>query len=66
MIPRTQFVVAVTRGRKTRFFWGVKLKDALALANLRDNERFEYAKFARGAMTKAVLTYGGTVISQAA
>lgn len=42
--PKTQYVVAVTRGRKTRYSWGERLKDAVAAARLRMGERFSYTK----------------------
>lgn len=57
--PKTQYVVAVTRGRKTRYSWGEKLKDALAHANLRMGEAFVFTKLVGGPETKAEF-HGGS------
>lgn len=45
---RTEYAVAVTRGRRTRYSYGQTLKEALAHAKLREGEGFAYAKFERG------------------
>lgn len=47
-IPKRQYVVAVKRGTKTLFKWGSKLREAMALANLREGERFSYRVFEGG------------------
>lgn len=59
------FVVTVTRGSKTRFFYGERLKDALGTANPRRGETFTYAKFSRGA-TQRAQWWDGTYTSEAA
>ena len=42
------FVVTVTRGTKTRYFYGEKLKEALEYAGLKRGDAFKYARFSRG------------------
>ena len=50
-----EYVVAVTRNSKTRFFYGVTLKDALAAAGkaVENGTVFSYARFERGKVTVA-------------
>jgi hypothetical protein len=48
-----QYVIAVQRGSKTRYFYGTHLKEALKVAGLRQNERFSYARFDRAAVHRA-------------
>lgn len=43
-----QYVVAVTKGRRTRYFYGTKLKDAMNAARLKSGDGFAYACFTRG------------------
>ncbi len=45
---KQQYVVAVTKGRKTRYFYGATRKEALSHAGLKKGEGFAYAKFERG------------------
>lgn len=59
------FVVTITRGSKTRYFYGERLKDALEVANPRKGETFMYAKFAREAVQQAQW-FDGTYVSNAA
>jgi hypothetical protein len=47
------FVVTITRGRKTKFYYGEKLKEALAVAAPRVGESFKYAKFRRDRVVDA-------------
>lgn len=47
-LQRQFYVVAVTRGRRTKFGYGERLKDAMAAAGVKDGEGFEYACYARG------------------
>lgn len=50
-----QYVVAVTHGSKTRYFYGRHLKDALAAAGkaIPDDYPFTYARFERKSITQA-------------
>lgn len=63
-IQKTIFVVTITRGSKTRFFYGEKLKDALAAANPRNGEAFQYAKFGRAAVQQATWNGSGTYTTE--
>ena len=65
MMQKHIFVVTITRGRKTRFFYGERLKDALDVANPKRGETFTYAKFARSAVQRAQW-FDGTYITNAA
>jgi hypothetical protein len=56
------YVVTVTRGRRTRFSYGERLKDALAVARPRIGEKFRYARFSRKEVTEAEFR-GGTYIT---
>lgn len=47
------FIVTVTRGRKTRYSYGERLKDALDAASIKVGETFNYARFTRKAVTSA-------------
>lgn len=60
-IPRVQFVVAVRRGRKTRYFWGNRLKDCLPF--VREREEFVYAKFTRGKLFNAA-KFGRVIVTK--
>lgn len=53
--PIREYVVAVTHGRKTRYFYGRHLKDALAAAGkaVPDGHPFSYARFERKSVTEA-------------
>ena len=51
MIPKIQYVLARTRGRKTHYFYGERLKDVLG--HVKDGEGFNYARFERGAILYA-------------
>ena len=57
----TIYVVTVTRGRRTRYSYGERLKDALAVAAPKIGERFTFAKFKRGSLTKAEF-HGKTIV----
>lgn len=59
------YVVTVTRGAKTRYSYGERLKDALAVASPRLGEKFSYAKFTRAAVVSAEF-HGETYIAQVA
>lgn len=54
---KQSYVVAVTRGRTTRYFYGTTLKDAVAAAGkrIKPGVGFAYAKFERGAVQWAEL-----------
>ncbi len=56
-IPRTQYVVAVTRGRRTLYRYGKKLKEALGL--VKPGESFWYAKQVTGDFVKATMRRSG-------
>jgi hypothetical protein len=58
--PKAQYIVAVTRGTKTRYFYGEKLKDALRTAGLKPEEYFSYARFPRDGAPVAALNHGET------
>lgn len=58
-IQKTIFVVTVQRGRRTRFFYGERLKDALGVAGLKIGDAFQYAKFSRGTIADARLVRSG-------
>ena len=45
--PRHQYVLAVTRGRRTRWFYGEKLGELLK-ARVKVGDGFEYAKLTTG------------------
>ncbi len=47
------FVVTVTKGSRTRYFYGEKLKDAFDVAGLKVGDKFKYAKFSRDAVRDA-------------
>jgi hypothetical protein len=47
------YVVTVTRGSKTRYSYGEKLKEALAVANPRKGESFRYARFSRSKVNES-------------
>ena len=42
MIPRRLYVVERKRGKRTNYFYGERLKDAVALARLKLGEKFCY------------------------
>lgn len=44
-MPRTMFCVSVTRGRRTIYRYGSRMKDAVALLKLRSGERFKYVRY---------------------
>lgn len=51
-----EYVVAVTKGNKTRYFYGAKLKDATAAAGKAlKGAVFSYCKFTRGPVQVAEL-----------
>ena len=52
---KKEYAVAVTRGRKTRYFYGGTLKEALGYAKLKPGDGFAYAKFQRGTVQWAEL-----------
>lgn len=47
---KQQWVVSVTKGRKTRYFYGTKLADAMKCAGLKKGDIFGFARFARSAV----------------
>ena len=53
--PKQQYVLARKRGRRTRYFYGVRLKDVLG--HVRDGEEFVYFTLTRGEPQKA--TFNG-------
>ena len=57
---KQQYVVAVTRGSKTRYFYGATLNEAVNVANLKPGDGFAYAKFERGTVqyAEARVSYG--------
>jgi hypothetical protein len=57
-MPRTMFCVSVTRGRKTIYRYGSKMKDAVDLLKLKAGERFKYARYEHGGITAG--EWGGT------
>jgi hypothetical protein len=52
MAPRRQFCLMVTRGRRTNYYWGERLKD-LILHRLKPGDKFSYTKYVRGPILKA-------------
>jgi hypothetical protein len=40
-----EYIVAITRGRKTKYFYGQTLKEACSAAAIKNGEAFAYAKF---------------------
>lgn len=57
---KAQYVVAVTRGRKTTYKYGSTLKEAVGLSKLKPGEGFAYAKFERGDVQWAEIGAKGT------
>jgi len=60
-----EYVIAVASGSHTKYFYGHKLKDALASAGkkLSDGKVFSYAKFVKkGKTTVAELRRNGRVV----
>jgi len=57
-------MIAVTYGRKTRYFYGRHLKDAIAAAGkfLPDGKQFTYARFERKSKTVAEMANKGRTI----
>lgn len=51
--PKSMYSLAVTRGRITKFYYGLKLKDAIEAAGLKPEESFTYTKFVAGDETTA-------------
>lgn len=47
-IPKRQYIATVKRGRTTKYGYGVKLKEALAVLRLKAGERFTYRVFEGG------------------
>ena len=47
------YVVTVTRGSRTRYTYGERLKDALSAARIKIGESFKYAHFTRGPVADA-------------
>lgn len=54
IFQKSIYVVAVTRGRRTRLRYGNTLKEALALSGLKAGEDFTYMKYTGGEETDAV------------
>lgn len=53
--PKQFYILAVTRGKTTRLYYGIKtLKDALALGKLKPGDTFVFAKYIGSDETKAV------------
>jgi hypothetical protein len=59
---KQQYVVAVTTGRKTRYFYGETLKEATRASGVKDGQGFAYAKFERGAVQWAEKAKNGKVL----
>lgn len=64
-IQKNIYMVTVTRGRRTRFFYGERLKDALDVAGLKPGEKFQYARFSRGSVVPAELIRPGVYAGRA-
>lgn len=54
ILPKVMYALAVTRGRRTRYFYGTKLKDAIDAAGLLVGESFVYTKFVAGREAEAI------------
>ena len=59
---KQQWVVARTRGRRTAYFYGTKLAEAMEHARLKPGEVFGYARFLRGAVKCGEFTKGDCYI----
>jgi hypothetical protein len=62
--PRTQFIVAVRKGSKTRFFYGETRTEAIEAAGIKPGEPFAYARFDRDRVQSAYTTHEGGVVSK--
>jgi hypothetical protein len=56
---RKSYVVAVQRGQRTRYYDGIRLKEAVAAARLEPGDRFAFAKFERGPVQWAEIGAAG-------
>ena len=54
--PRNQYVLAVTRGSRTRWFYGEKLGELLK-ARVKVGDAFEYAKLTTGTWRRGIRTH---------
>ena len=63
MAPRRQFCLMVTRGRRTSYHWGERLKDLLC--HVKEHEEFQYTKYVRGPVFNAAKFGSGNNLSLA-
>lgn len=61
-LPRVQWIVVVTRGTKSRFFYGETRRDAIAAAHIKPHEVFTACKYTGGTRTVCALTEKNTVL----
>ena len=57
------FVVTITRGSKTRYFYGERLKDAFDVSGIKTGDKFKYAKFSRNAVRSAEWVRDGVYVT---
>lgn len=50
-MTKNLYCVSVTRGRKTVYKYGEKMKDAVALLRLKAGEKFQYVKYQHQGVT---------------
>ena len=60
--PKVQFMlVKESGGTRRRFFYGEKLKDAMAAAGIKPGDKFTYVRFERGAVQWGEMVRKGVI-----